>query len=131
MISMSKSIDGIYYVWGRKYYYAVKDNNALSPQSTEFKSFRDILIVGNHTDYYKSEEKLIEFGDSIIRNGYYEKKFEELTELGCGSFGTVFKAKPRKDAHLDFMYSIPYKIIDRKKSRYLYLREGHEEYSAV
>jgi serine/threonine protein kinase len=121
---MSKSIDGIYYVWGH-----FKDN-VLSPQSTKFKSFRDILIVGNYTDNYKSE-RLIEFGDSIIRNSYFEKQFEVFTELGFGSFGTVFKAKSKNDTHLDFMYSIPYKIRGRNCSRYVFLKEGHQQYSAV
>jgi serine/threonine protein kinase len=35
--------------------------------------------------------EIIEFDDSIFRDGYYEKHFEEIERLGKGSYGTVFK----------------------------------------
>jgi hypothetical protein len=88
-ISMSKSIDGIYYVWGK-----CKDSNVLRPQSTQFESFDEILNY-NQIDNNKKIGRLIEFEDSFVRNSYYNKRFEEIKELGFGSFGTVFKAKDR------------------------------------
>ncbi len=38
-ISISQSIDGIYYVWE-----LFEGKNVLSPQSTKYESFEDILI---------------------------------------------------------------------------------------
>jgi hypothetical protein len=32
------------------------------------------------------------FVDTLIKNGYYDKNFEEKKELGRRSYGTVFKA---------------------------------------
>jgi hypothetical protein len=88
-ISMSQSIDGICYVWGE-----CGDSNVLSPQSTEFESFDEILKY-NQIYNNKIIGRLIEFEDSFVQNGYYNKRFEEIKELGFGSFGTVFKAKDR------------------------------------
>jgi RCC1 and BTB domain-containing protein len=55
-ISMSQSIDGIYYVWGK-----FEDKYILSPQSTEYKSFKDVFISINFIANIKSFEKLIKF----------------------------------------------------------------------
>ncbi len=41
-ISMSQSIDGIYYVWGK-----FEDKGVLSPQSTKYESFENILSPNN------------------------------------------------------------------------------------
>jgi hypothetical protein len=87
-ISMSKSIDGIHYVWGR-----FEDKEVLSPQSTKYESFEDILTSNNRIDNIKTFEKLIEFKDSFVKNGFYSKNFEEIEKLGFGSFGSVFKVK--------------------------------------
>jgi hypothetical protein len=87
-ISMSKSIDGIYYVWG---YFEGKC--VLSPQSTKYESFEDILVSNDIIDNIKIFNKIIEFKDSFFRNGFYSKNFDELKKLGFGSFGKVFKVK--------------------------------------
>jgi serine/threonine protein kinase len=92
-ISMSQSIDGIYYVWG-----GLEDKIFLSPQSTKYQSFEDILTSNNIIINIKTFEKLIEFKDSFIRNGFYSKNFEEIDKLGKGSFGIVFKVKSREDS---------------------------------
>jgi serine/threonine protein kinase len=68
----------------------------LSPRSTIYKSFEDIFISNNNNNI-KTFGKLIEFKDSFVKNGFYSKKFQEIKELGCGSFGTVFKVKIKKD----------------------------------
>jgi hypothetical protein len=52
-ISMSQSIDGIYYVWGK-----FRDRYVLSPQSTKYESFEDILISNDIFDNIKTFEKL-------------------------------------------------------------------------
>jgi alpha-tubulin suppressor-like RCC1 family protein len=91
-ISLSQSIDGIYYVWGR-----FEDKDVLSPQSTKYESFADILISNYDIYNMKTFDKLIEFEDSFVKNGYYSKNFEETKKLGFGSFGSVFKVKRRKD----------------------------------
>jgi hypothetical protein len=97
-ISMSQSIDGKYYVWGE-----FKDKNVLIPESTEYKSFEDILISNDFINNIKTFEKLIEFKDSFVRNGFYSKNFQEIDELGFGSFGIVFKVKLR-DKYISRMF---------------------------
>ncbi len=68
----------------------------LSPQSTKYQSFEDILISNNYFLSIKRFEKLIKFKDSFVKNGFYSKHFEEIKKLGLGSFGSVFKVKRRK-----------------------------------
>ncbi len=95
-ISMSQSIGGIYYVWGY-----LKTSEVLSPQSTKYESFEDILRANDMIYNIKIFDKLIEFEDSFIKNGFYSKNFEEIKELGSGSFGSVFEMKKREDTRLD------------------------------
>ncbi len=92
-VSMSQSIDGIYYVWGR-----FEDEDVLSPQSTKYQSFEEILRVDGFFANIKTFGKLIEFEVSFARNGFYAKHFEEIKELGIGSFGRVFQVKRREDS---------------------------------
>jgi hypothetical protein len=87
-ISMSQSIDGIYYVWG-----LFQLKSVLSPQSTKYESFEDILRANNSADNIKTFEKLIEFNDWFVRSDFYSTNFEEIKKLGFGSFGSVFKVK--------------------------------------
>jgi hypothetical protein len=91
-ISMSQSIDGIYYVWGE-----FEDENVLSPQTRKYESFEDIFIGNHMNDRIKAIEKLIAFEDSFVKNGYYLKNFDEIKKLGFGSFARVFKVKRRED----------------------------------
>jgi hypothetical protein len=91
-ISISQSIDGIYYVWGE-----FEGKRVLSPQSTKYESFEDILTSNNISYNRKTFDKLIEFKDSFVRNGFYSKNFKEIKELGSGSFGSVFKVKIKED----------------------------------
>jgi hypothetical protein len=87
---MSKSIDGIYYVWGR-----FEGKEVLSPQSTKYESFEDILRTNDFINNMKTLGKLIEFEDSFFKNGF-SKHFEEIKELGRESFGSVFEVKGRQ-----------------------------------
>jgi alpha-tubulin suppressor-like RCC1 family protein len=110
-ISMSQSIDGIYYVWGR-----FEGKDVLRPQSTNYKSFEDILRANDYIDNIKTIGKLIEFKDSFIKNGFYSKNFEEIKELGSGSFGSVIKVKIKKDSDYydcDIMRGLEYSAIKR------------------
>jgi hypothetical protein len=113
-ISMSKSIDGIYYVWGK-----CGKKSVLRPQKTDFDSFCEILRFNNINNYCKSSESIIEFEDCFVRNGYYMKNFEQVSELGYGSFGTVVKAKDRENAKYSAI-----KIIDfNREKKYEIIRE--------
>jgi hypothetical protein len=87
-ISMSQSINGIYYVWGL---------GVMSPQPTKYESFDDILRT-NFIDNIKTFGKLIEFEDTFVKNGFYSKHFEEIKELGSGAFGSVFKVIRKEDS---------------------------------
>jgi hypothetical protein len=96
-ISISQSIDGIYYVWGYS-----EDKNVLSPQSTKYEPLEDILSSNMFIDIRKSFEKVVEFKDSFIKNGFYSKYFQEIKKLRFGSFGSVFEMRRREDTELDF-----------------------------
>jgi hypothetical protein len=96
-ISMSQSIDGIYYVWGW-----FEGKAVLSPQSTKYQSFEQILRAGDMIDNMKTFGKLIEFEDSFVKNGFYSKHFEEIQKLGFGSFESVFEVKRRENIEFDF-----------------------------
>jgi alpha-tubulin suppressor-like RCC1 family protein len=90
-ISMALSIDNIYYIWGD-----CKTENFLTPKETTFISFEEIFVhyFGYNTE---STEELIDFKDLVFRNGYYDKRYKELKELGEGSYGKVWKATDNED----------------------------------
>jgi hypothetical protein len=87
-ISMSQSIDGIYYVWGW-----FKGKSVLKPQLTKYESFEDILRADHIFSNTKKFDKLVEFEDKLVKNGFYSKHFQEINQLGSGSFGSVYKVK--------------------------------------
>jgi hypothetical protein len=120
-ISMSKSIDNVFYFWGQ---FAGK--SILKPHSGGFNSFEDILKYKNKIYFKKSFEKLIEFEDSFVRNGYFGKMFKTLSGLGFGSFGTVFKVKIKDDIDLDSNDANPYRYFSRTIEKI-----KSEEYKAI
>jgi WD40 repeat protein len=107
--SISQSIDGIYYVWGW-----FEGKRVLSPQSTKYESFEDILRANDFIGNIKTFDKLVEFEDSFVKNGFYSKNFEKIKELGSGAFGSVFKVKRKEDS-----------------DHYNYYRSEGREYSAI
>jgi hypothetical protein len=86
-ISIALSVNSIYYVWGECGRWGEK---VFKPKETDFKSLKDIFDKYCETSN-KKVGNLIEFEDSIFRNGYYGQNFIENEEIGSGSFGTVFK----------------------------------------
>jgi hypothetical protein len=78
----------------------------LSPQSTKYESFEDILISNNFIHNIKTFEKLIEFKDSFVKNGFYSKNFEEIKELRSRSFGSVFEVKKKRRHHIRSFWEI-------------------------
>ncbi len=60
--------------------------------------------------YFKPEEKLLEFEDPFFRNGFFTQNFEEIEELGSGSYGRVF--------YFDILISTTFRGLVLYKSRY-------------
>jgi hypothetical protein len=85
-ISVSLSDEGIYYVWGE-----CKLTTFLTPTRTICKSFDEVFATYS-TFQINPTQKLFDFSDCFFRSGYYHKQYDEIDELGSGSFGTVFKA---------------------------------------
>jgi hypothetical protein len=87
-ISIALSVNGIYYVWERF---------IPEPCETDFKSFDEIFA-----------EKLritakaihIQSDNNFIPNDKYLNKFEEISEIGSGSYGQVFKVKLKSSSEL-------------------------------
>jgi hypothetical protein len=85
-ISVSLSEDGIHYVWGY-----CRSKIILSPLKTICKSFDEVFT--NYSNFqFNATETLFDFKDLFFRSGFYHKEYQEVKELGSGSFGTVFKA---------------------------------------
>jgi hypothetical protein len=109
-ISMSQSIDGIYYVWG-----LFEDKRVLRPQSTKHKTFEDILISSDFIYNIKTFEKLIEFKCSFIRTGFYSECFKEIKMLGSGSFGSVFQVKSKEWRDYAAIKRIEFTSVDKNE----------------
>jgi hypothetical protein len=90
-ISVSLSVDGIYYVWGSFYDHFWSCISSI-PKETKFGSFNEIFLHFSKKTYLKNDE-IIKFEDLFFRNGYFDQIHEVMEELGRGSFGLVFKAK--------------------------------------
>jgi serine/threonine protein kinase len=89
-ILISLSVDKIYYFWGK-----CGLNLNLTPIKTHFKSFNEILshFFENTFVIYRT---IIDFNDPSLRNGFLEKEYDMVEELGSGSYGIVFKAKEKR-----------------------------------
>jgi hypothetical protein len=86
--SIALSVNGIYYVWKRF---------ASEPRETGFKNFDEIFA-----------ERLgitikaipIRSDNNFIPNNKYLNKFEQVSEIGSGSYGQVFKVKLKSSSEL-------------------------------
>jgi hypothetical protein len=133
-ISMSQSIDGIYCVWG-----LFEGKQVLSPQSTTYQSFEDILRANDVIWNMKTFDKLVEFEDSFVKNGFYSKHFQEIKYLGRGSYGNVFEAKRKEDSdyyvrtgiEYIFQYIKAIKATKTLKDIINIVRKRETEYSAI
>jgi alpha-tubulin suppressor-like RCC1 family protein len=90
-ISIALSVNGIYYVWDE----CGENEKIKEPKKTEFKSFDDIF-----EKYFGITYKTIYINLHYLKNGKYEKEFEEKGLIGCGSFGIVYKSIKRIDGKI-------------------------------
>jgi serine/threonine protein kinase len=67
------------------------------PKETDFKSFDEMFAHYFRITYKPIVGKIISFNDNFIRNGEYEREFEEIEILGSGSYGEVFKVRDQND----------------------------------
>jgi hypothetical protein len=85
--SIALSVNGIYYVW----------SHTSEPREIGFKSFDEIFA-----------EKLritakaihIQSDNNFIPNDKYMNKFEQISQIGSGSYGKVFKVKLKSSSEL-------------------------------
>jgi alpha-tubulin suppressor-like RCC1 family protein len=88
-ISIALSVNGIYYVWG--------GSEFPQPRETDFKSFDEIfaekLRITAKAIHIRSD-------NNYIPNNKYLNKFEEISEIGSGSYGKVFKVKLKSSSEL-------------------------------
>jgi hypothetical protein len=119
-VSMSQSIDGIYYVWG-----VFEGKYVLSPQPTKYESFEDILRENDFINNMKTFGKLIEFKDLFVKNGFYAKNFEEIQKLGSGPFGRVFKVERKGSLRREYsaIKRIEFTSDDKNEIREYRIRE--------
>jgi alpha-tubulin suppressor-like RCC1 family protein len=87
-ISMTQSFDNIFYIWGGF------DEEILTPIETKFKSFNEAF-----SHYFEqnleASTQLIKFGDLVFRNGNYDKSYFQIVRVGKGSYGKVYKVRPK------------------------------------
>jgi alpha-tubulin suppressor-like RCC1 family protein len=105
-ISIALSMDNNYYVWGD-----CREENILIPIKTEFESFNDIFAHYFECNLEFSQQ-IIEFSDLSLRNGFFDKIFEEIEKFGEGGYGTVYKVIDKNDSNV--FYAV--KKISLKKS---------------
>jgi alpha-tubulin suppressor-like RCC1 family protein len=87
-ISIALSGNGIYYVW-RSF--------EPGPRETDFKSFDEIFA-----EKFEITTKAIHIrsDNNFIPNNKYLNKFEEISFIGSGSYGQVFKVKLKSSSEL-------------------------------
>jgi alpha-tubulin suppressor-like RCC1 family protein len=90
-ISVSLSIENIFYVWGR-----CAEDVYFTPIQTNCTSFNEVF--SNYTQIqYKWSETLMNFNDLFFRYGYYKSEFKEIDTIGEGSFGKVLRVKDQTE----------------------------------
>jgi alpha-tubulin suppressor-like RCC1 family protein len=109
--SFAKSVDGVYYEWGK-----CGEEVIVNPRKTNFNSFTDIFAKYYHKTHRTlriedfsakkmNDEKSVE-NLKFAPNGRYEYDFEEIEAIGEGTFGSVFKVRNRLDEQFYAMKKI-------------------------
>jgi hypothetical protein len=83
-LSAALSENDVYFVWGFWFEYQM--------YKTEFNSFDEIFVFCERSTSKPFPGKL-QFKDYFIQNDRYRSLFEEIGEIGSGSYGIVYKVK--------------------------------------
>jgi hypothetical protein len=75
------------YVWGKCF-----DDIVRIPKETSFESMDQIFLHYLNMTLKPYPESCL-FKDSFVRNRLYDENFDEIGELGRGSFGAVYKSR--------------------------------------
>ena len=72
-------------------YYFFTNSSTIGPIIPVYvdKSFDEIFEFFIKVHYKAIDERVIQFDDNIVRNGCYVKEFEQMEEMGGGSYGSV------------------------------------------
>jgi alpha-tubulin suppressor-like RCC1 family protein len=109
-ISAALSENDVYFVWGFGFGYQMK--------KMKFNSFDEIFVFYGRSTSKPFPGKL-QFKDYFIQNDRYKTVFEQIDQIGSGSFGIVYKVK--KKVLEEGFYAI--KIIEVKKQEVELLKE--------
>jgi tRNA A-37 threonylcarbamoyl transferase component Bud32 len=108
-ICTARTKEGSYYVWGKW------EKRIISEPEKIFKnSFDDIFIEKMHMLPWLIDGKIIEFDDSIFRNGLCKGYYQVKDKLGEGAYGVVYKASFKDQKN----YFAIKKIIFKKEDDY-------------
>jgi alpha-tubulin suppressor-like RCC1 family protein len=85
-ISIALSVNGTYYYWG---------NGVREPKESDIKSFDEIFAVNLKIT---AKTIRIQSDNNFVPNDKYKNEFEEISQIGSGSYGKVFKVKLKSSA---------------------------------
>jgi alpha-tubulin suppressor-like RCC1 family protein len=86
--SAAQTANGEYYVWGN----CGQESNT-EPKETNFKSFNEIFENYFQITYEPIKGTFIQFNYDFVEMEMYNDFYEEIVEIGSGSYGQVFKVE--------------------------------------
>jgi serine/threonine protein kinase len=89
-----------------------RDLWALNKELEINDEFENIITSKEHENKFLIYS-ILRFEDSYVRNGYYNKRFEEINKLASRSFGSVFMVKRREVDDYDRRKGREYSSIKR------------------
>ncbi len=100
-ISIAKTTDGIYYIWGECNGEIIKE-----PKHTEFKSFYEILAHFGQITY----QTIHRLNETILstKDKKFEMNFDEINFVSSGSFSVVYKATHKNSKQTYAIKKIPF-----------------------